>query len=398
MRRHLHRCYLLFRLACITVFTTSVNAENKTVYFHAWGGSPQINAYIEWVAEQVKAQNGIELEHIKLANTSDAVNQVLAQKVASPNAVGTIDLIWLNGENFASMADNDLLRENWATSLSNFNLTNPQQNPDVLYDFGVPTLGRESPWGRASLAFYYNEKHLIEPPKTALELLAWSKRQPNRFTYPHIDDFIGMSFVKYVLIASVKNDPSINEALLYQPVDSDKFDTVTQPLWAYLDKLHPTMWRKGRFFVRDNGWLKRIFDDEEILLALTFSAGNIPASVDRFALPVTTRTYTMQDGSLSNVHFVTIPFNAPNPQYAKDVANFLLSPIAQAEKLKPTIWGDATVLDVSRLPPEQMQYFGNHQTHPSALDLTRKILALKEPHPSWIGPLKSAWKSRYESD
>jgi len=29
---------------------------NQDVYFHAWGGDPQINRYIQWAAKQVKQQ------------------------------------------------------------------------------------------------------------------------------------------------------------------------------------------------------------------------------------------------------------------------------------------------------------------------------------------------------
>ena len=34
---------------------TLAGARGQTVYWHAWGGDPQINAYIEWVGDQVKA-------------------------------------------------------------------------------------------------------------------------------------------------------------------------------------------------------------------------------------------------------------------------------------------------------------------------------------------------------
>ena len=39
---------------------------NKTVNFHAWGGSPNINEYIKWVGKRVKKIYNISLKHIKI--------------------------------------------------------------------------------------------------------------------------------------------------------------------------------------------------------------------------------------------------------------------------------------------------------------------------------------------
>jgi len=54
---------------------------------------------------------------------------------------------------------------------------------------------------------------------------------------------------------------------------------------------------------------------------------------------------------------VGIPFNAPNPAGAMVVADFLLSPEAQLEKTRTSVWGDGTVLDVEALPPEWRERF-----------------------------------------
>ncbi len=68
-------------------------ADGQTVYFNAWGGSPNINSYIGWVAEQVKARYGITLEHVKLTDTAEAVSRILAEKVAGKNTGGSVDLM-----------------------------------------------------------------------------------------------------------------------------------------------------------------------------------------------------------------------------------------------------------------------------------------------------------------
>ena len=78
-------------------------ARGQTVYFNAWGGGEQINAYIAWTAQQLDERYGIKLEHVKLADTADAVARVLAEKTAGKTDGGSVDLIWINGENFAAM-------------------------------------------------------------------------------------------------------------------------------------------------------------------------------------------------------------------------------------------------------------------------------------------------------
>ena len=73
---------------------------------------------------------------------------MLAEKTAGRDSGGGIDLVWINGENFAAMKDEGLLFGPWAEDLPNRALTNPS-NAALTADFTVPTEGYESPWGMA---------------------------------------------------------------------------------------------------------------------------------------------------------------------------------------------------------------------------------------------------------
>jgi putative thiamine transport system substrate-binding protein len=103
----------------------------------------------------------------------------------------------------------------------------------------------------------------------------------------------------------------------------------------------------------------------------------------------------MQDGSLSNTHFLAIPYNASHQQSAQLVANFLLSPEAQAQKQKAPIWGDKSVLIQSTLAPQQQALFKTTQPHPSALPLNSIKRTLSEPHPSWVNAILQGWEARF---
>lgn len=373
--------------------------KNQDVYFYAWGGDPQINAYLQWAAKQVDDKYNINLVHVKLSDTSEAVSRVLAEKSANNNDEGSVDLIWINGANFATMSENSLLLKQWANKLPNFALTDPENNPTVNFDFGVPTNGMEAPWGQASLTFYYDRLSTDKPPTTLNELVNWTAQNPGRFSYPKPPDFLGMSFLKYALVMlHEQHDAQTGEntkAQLNLPATEQNTDLVLDPLWTFLDDLHPTLWRKGEQFVQTGAQMRRLVDDTELSLAFTFSAPEVPAAVQRYDLPESIRSYAMSDGSLSNTHFVAIPYNASHPQAAQLVANFLMSPEAQAKKQTPSIWGDKTVLVQSTLDPEQQALFKNKQPHPSALPFDSIKRTVSEPHPSWVDAIMQGWQTRY---
>ncbi|WP_261870631.1 ABC transporter substrate-binding protein [Psychrobacter sp. JCM 18901] len=313
--------------------------SNQDVYFYAWGGDPQINAYLQWVADQVDDKYNINLVHVKLSDTSEAVSRVLAEKSAHNDNQGSVDLVWINGANFATMSENSLLLKQWANKLPNFALTDPENNLTVNFDFGVPTNGMEAPWGQASLTFYYDSLSTSKPPTTLTELTTWTAQNPGRFSYPKPPDFLGMSFLKYVLVMlHERQDAQTGKnisAQLNLPATEENTALVLDPLWAFLDGFHPTLWRNGEQFVQTGAQMRRLVDDTELSLAFTFSAPEVPAAVQRYDLPQSIRSYAMSDGSLSNTHFVAIPYNASHPQAAQLVANFLMSPEAQAKKTNP---------------------------------------------------------------
>ena len=365
------------------------------VRFHAWGGSAQVNGYLQWVAAQVSQRFNIELQHVKLADTSDAVSRVLAEKAAGNHDNGSVDLIWINGENFAAMKKHNLLAKDWVKELDHFALTRPEKNSAMVTDFGEPTLGMEAPWGKASMVFYYRSAHMkalgTAPGQTINELLRFSQKAPGRFTYPVPSDYLGISFIKYAAIA-LNGD---KQSLFYQPVTESSLQAVLPALWAYLDQLHPTMWQQGEYMLRQASQLQRLVGTGELTLAFSFTAAEIPSAVNRFDLPDDVRTYAMQDGSLANVHFVGLTYNSKNKTAAKTVVNFLLSPEAQAEKQKLTVWGDDTVLDMASLTQAQAMLFKDESVHKSALDKSQSAVLLAEPHASWTDKLREAWYKRY---
>lgn len=363
-------------------------ARGQTVYWNAWGGSPVTNDFIAWVGRRVAEDHGVTLEHVKLSDTADAVARVLAEKQAGQDQGGAIDLIWINGPNFAAMKEAGLLFGPFAEQLPNWALVDVAGKP-VRADFTVPTDGMESPWATAQVVFMYDSADMA-PLADMGALLDWAQANPGRFTYPQPPDFLGTTFLKQALYG-VLDDPSI----LLQPVDEAGYDDIVAPLWAYLDALTPNLWRQGRAYPQTGPRQIQLLADGEISLAISFSPGEASAAIANGQLPDTVRTFVPAGGTIGNASFVAIPYNATAPAGAMVVANFLLSAQAQARALDPANLGYGTVLDLGALPDGERALFDGIDLGIATLSPAELGPALPEPHPSWMTRIAADWVGRY---
>jgi putative thiamine transport system substrate-binding protein len=366
-------------------------AKGQEVFWNAWGGDERINAYIAWVGERVAEDHGVRLRHVKLADTADAVSRVLAEKAAGREEGGSVDLIWINGENFANMKRNGLLFGPFTDALPNFDLVDFDGKPTTLVDFTVPTDGLEAPWGMAKLNFIYDSARVEETPKSIPGLLDWAQPHPGRFTYPTPPDFIATTFLKQVLI-ELAPDPDF----LQQPVRDDaQVEMMAAPLWEYLDALHPHLWRGGKTFPASGPTQRQLQDDGEVDISISFYPSDASSFIANDLLPDTARVFVLEKGTIGNTHFVAIPFNARSKEGAMVVANFLMSPEAQARKQSPEFWGDDTVLEVTGLAAADRRLFEELPRGVASLRPEELGPTLLEPHPSWMTRIEAEWQKRY---
>jgi len=361
-------------------------ARGQTVYFNAWGGSEAINRYIQWVGAQVQQRHGVRLEHVKISDAADMVKRVRAEKAAGKTR-GSVDLVWINGENFLTMKREGLLFGPFAESLPSYGLVDVQGKPTTRLDFSEPVDGLEAPWGMAQLTFMADSRRTPEPPRSLDALLAFAKANPGRVTYPRPPNFHGTTFLKQLLL-----DLSTERSALYRPVTPAAFAQATAPLWRTLDALHPRLWRAGRQFPLNAEAMRQMLADGELLLALTFNPNDAANEIAAKRLPAGVVSYQFESGTIGNTHFVAIPVNASASDAAQVVANFLLSPEAQAHKADIAVWGDPTVLALERLSPADRARFA---TQPLPGQVARSAPALSEPHGSWVEPLEREWLKRY---
>jgi len=365
-------------------------ARGQTVYFNAWGGDQRINDYITWAGSEVASRFGVTVQHVKLTDTAEAVTRVLAGKIAGQGDGGGVDLIWINGENFAAMKKQDLLFGPIIQLLPNMKLVDPKAKPTVLSDFTVPTDGYESPWGMAQLVFFHDTARLPQPPRSLPALRDWAKANPGRFTYPAPPDFIGSTVLKQFLLSLVPDRTPFD-----QPLDAARFDAVTAPLWDYLSDLTPYLWRQGKSYPNSSTALRQLLGDGEVDLSMAFNPGDASSAIAQGLLPETVRSFVLDGGTIGNTHFVAIPFNANAKAGALVLADFLLSPEAQARKENAAIWGDPTVLEMSLLGAEDRRLFNDLPRGIATLSAHELGPVLPEPHPSWMVALEARWTQLY---
>ena len=366
------------------------SAEGQTVYFHAWGGSDVINDYINWAAQRVQEDYGVNVQHVKVTETGNVVSQVLSEETAGRDTDGAVDLVWINGENFAAMKNNDLLYGPFTQWLPNYQWVDTEDKPTTLFDFTTPVENMEAPWGMAQLVFMYDSAEISEPPTTMESLLEFARKNPGRVTYPAPPSFYGTTFIKQALL-----ELADNRTPLYNPVENADFEAVTAPLWDYLDQLHPLMWRRGQTFTSGAPEMKQLLNDGEISISLSFNPNDASNAIATGELPETVRTYVHDGGSIGNTHFVAIPYNSGSAEGAMVLANFLMSPEAQARKANTEVWGDPTVLDVDRLPAGDRALFEALPQGKATLSADELGAVLREPHTSWVEALERAWQKRY---
>jgi putative spermidine/putrescine transport system substrate-binding protein len=326
-------------------------ASGSTLNLHMWGGSTEINQFVDQTYGPRLAELGITLNRVPLADTADAVNAVLGQLEAGRTTGGSIDLIWINGENFATMRQADALLSGWAEQLPNAELVD-WDDPSVAFDAGIPVDGNESPWGSAQFQFVYDSARMDEAdlPRSYAELADWIRANPGRFTYPAPPAFHGTRFIKqWFYEATGGADPWTGE------LDDAEVADAAADLWRLLDDLRPHLWRNGETYPQDIADLDRLFANGEVDMTFTQLPAGIGANIDAGVLPATARPFVFDTGTIGDHHYLAIPVNAADPAAAMVLANLVLEPELQLAKLDPANgWGDGVAFSTDRLDEERM--------------------------------------------
>ncbi|WP_223701643.1 ABC transporter substrate-binding protein [Sutcliffiella deserti] len=323
------------------------SAKGTTVRMYMWGGDDGINRYIdEYASPRLMEEHDITLERVPM-DTNEILQKLFNEKKAGKEK-GTIDVIWINGENFKNAKDNELLFGPFTEKLPNVQEFVDTESLDIQYDFGTEVEGLEAPWGKVQFVYFYDEEKVADPPNSFDELKDWVRENPGKFTYPEAADFTGNAFLRHLLYEKVASADS----LLEEGYSEDLLEQGEENLWNYLRDIKPFLWREGRTYPSDLTELDRLYNQGEVWMTFGYNEARAESLINNGNFPKSTKSFIMDSGSIGNTHFLAVPFNSPSKEGAMAAINFFLSPKAQLTKYESTYWGENIALDPAKLSEE----------------------------------------------
>lgn len=332
--------------------------EEKTVNFYMWGGSHHINNFIdEKISKSVMEKEGITLKRVPVTDIKESINKLIIEKNAGRKN-GSIDLIWVNGENFKLLKDSKVITENISSQLKNVALL---KDSAQVKDFGEPILGLEIPWGEAQFNFISRTNDI--PFKDSETLMQYIKSNPGRFTYPAVTDFTGSAFVRNMAI----------DILGYENVEKMTTKELEESLgkvWSYFKEMKPYLWRQGETYPESEGRLDTLLSSGEVDVAMGYTINKVSLKVKTGEFPETAKSFLLDKGTLFNNHYLAIPDNSPNKKAALALIDYLISPEGQLLKQNPENWGDLTVIDLDKLDNKVKAEFNKIMEDPKVPEMS----------------------------
>lgn len=294
-------------------------ARGTTVSFAMWAGEDARNRFYQGPVRRALGDRfDIDLEIVPLTDVADVINRLLNERRAGRHAGGAVDIVWLNGENFRTARQGDLLWGPFAERLPNIRHFDDHAR---LRDFGTPTDGYEAPVESAQFVFAYDTTRTAKPPATLAALREWIETHPGRFTYPAVPDFTGSAFIRHVLYHAGGEPPAAFGAF-----DEAVYVRASARAIEWLRDIKPFLWRKGETYPATPADLDRLFVNREVDFSMNYRPTFASEKITRGEFPPSTRTFGFLEGTIFNFSFLAIPFNAPNSAGALTVINYFLSP------------------------------------------------------------------------
>ena len=338
-------------------------ARGTTVTFYGWGGDENRNNWLNTtVADYVKEHYDIALEVVGM-DINDILSKLSGEKQAG-SETGSIDMIWINGENFYSAKDNGLLYGPFTGQLPNMEAYIDLEDPETLNDFCMPIEGYEAPYAKAQMVFFNDSAVTPEAPASAEELLEFCKKYPGKVTYPALPDFTGSAFVRNIIYELCGWEQ-------FQDMEAD-YDTVKaaiEPALDYLRELNPYLWNEGKTFPESSTTVDAMFADGELLMNMSYGPFSVATGIAEGTYTDTTRTFVFDNGTIGNTNYMAIAFNSPNKAGAMVVINAILSTelqLTQYEQLR-----ELPVVSADKLSAEEQAAF-------DAVDLGEGVLSQAE--------------------
>ena len=324
-------------------------AKGTTVTFYGWGGDEMLNDWLDnEFAPVMKEKYDITMERVPMD-----IDQILSQlsgEIHAGEEDGSIDMIWINGENFQSAKENKMLYGPFVEELPNYQEYVDAESEDVTLDFAYPIEGYEAPYGKAQMVMISDTAVTQELPKTAEELKAFVQKYPGKVTYPALPDFTGSAFVRNIIYEICGY-----EQFLTMEADKEVVREAVAPAMEYLKELNPYLLNEGKTFPDSSTTVDQMFADGELVMNMTYGAYDTALKIADGTYTETTQAFQFDNGTIGNTNFMAIAANSSNKAGAMVAINEMLSPEIQADRYDTL--KVIPVLDNSKLSEEQKKVF-----------------------------------------
>ncbi|HZK58046.1 MAG TPA: ABC transporter substrate-binding protein [Clostridia bacterium] len=326
-------------------------AKGNAVNFYGWGGDEDRNKWLkQTVAPVLKEKYDIVLEVVGM-DIDDILAKLAGEKQAGLEQ-GTIDMIWINGENFYSAKENDLLFGPFIEKLPNFEKYIDSEDEEVKCDFGFPIEGYEAPYGKAQMVFINDSAITGETPRNTDEFMEYCKKYKGKVTYPALPDFTGSAFVR-TLICDIVGHEQFSD----MEADKEVVKKAIEPALEYLRELNKYLWNRGKTFPATSGEVDNMFEDGELVMTMSYGSYSVTAGKEKGIYSDTVRTFIFDKGTVGNTNYIAIAKNSPNKAAALVAINAIISAEIQAtqfEELKTL-----PIVSYDKLTDEEKARFDN---------------------------------------
>ncbi len=338
-------------------------AKGSTVTFYGWGGDENRNNWLNGtVAKQVKDQYDITLDVVGM-DINDILAKLSGEKQAGATK-GSIDMIWINGENFYSAKENGLLYGPFTEKLPNMEQYIDLSDPETLNDFCMPIDGYEAPYAKAQFVLFNDSAVTPEAPASAAEFMDFCKKYEGKVSYPAPPDFTGSAFVRNIIY-----DLCGWEQFQTMEADYDTVKAAIEPALAYLRELNPYLWNQGKSFPESSTKVDAMFADGELVLDMTYIPYSVATGIEQGIYDDSTRTFVFDKGTIGNTNYMAIAYDAPNKVGAMVVINEIIS--AQLQLTQYAELKELPVVSTDKLSAEEKAAF-------AAVDLGQGVLSPEE--------------------
>ncbi|GLI55131.1 ABC transporter substrate-binding protein [Propionigenium maris DSM 9537] len=357
-------------------------SKGTKVNIYMWGGSTEVNKFMDnIIAKNLKEENDIYLNRVPITDIKDTVNKLIVEKQAGKKD-GSVDVIWINGENFKLLKESGVL---WGDFVKNLPAKEKVKDATLVSDFGESVDGLEAPWGEAQFNFIYHSSQGEVPFRGYEGLKNYVEANPGVFTYPSIPDFTGSAFVRNMVIDILGEERA-------QEMSSEEFREALEDVWSYLNEIKPYLWRNGETYPESQGKLDTLYRNGEVEVTMGYTINKVASKIATGEFTEDSKSFLLDRGTLFNNHYLSIPANSKNKAGAVYVVNYLLSEEAQLAKQDPQNWGDSTILDMNKLSSEDREAFervGQSDAIPSLEEMGQK--RVRELSPEKLEIIEEGW-------